>query len=193
LCLEEEQLHLQQEQQDLENKWLEAEKKKPKMNNFEETTMVGIYIAPRSLQYALRHLENFEYLELWYLTQEGCTNAAQHQHTQNEDTFGLTKVDDIVALKQVSALRASKNVIPDANLLFRQMFIAKTILILQMSKFQWPNKAVTAFAKFFTCLEVHPYCQQEFGEQAFLIYQAHVRQNWHDALTKLGIQHCFIQ
>jgi predicted ribosome quality control (RQC) complex YloA/Tae2 family protein len=44
--LEKEQSCLQQEQQDLENKRSEAEKKKPKMNNFEETTMVGNYIAP---------------------------------------------------------------------------------------------------------------------------------------------------
>jgi hypothetical protein len=69
----------------------------------------------------LRRLENFEYLELWYLTQDGCADATQQQHTQNDNTFGLTKVDDIVALRQVPALRASKNVIPDASLSFRQM------------------------------------------------------------------------
>jgi hypothetical protein len=71
LHLEEEQLCRQQEQQDLQNKWMEANKKKPKMNDFGENTMVGSYIAPHPSQYALRRLENFEYLELWYLTQEG--------------------------------------------------------------------------------------------------------------------------
>ena len=154
------------------------------MNDFEEAAMVSSYIAPRPSQYALRRLENFEYLELWYLTQEGCADAAQNQHTQSDDTFGLTKIDDVVALRQVSALRASKNVIPDANLSFRQMSIAKTALIQQMTKFQWPNKAITALAEFFTHLEVHPYRQREFGEQALLTYQARVRQNWHDALKQ---------
>jgi hypothetical protein len=96
LRFEEEQLFLQQEQQDLENKWAEAEKKKPKINDFEVNTMVGSYITPCPSQYALQRLKNFEYLELWYLTQEGCANAAQHQHTQNNDTSGLTKVDNIV-------------------------------------------------------------------------------------------------
>ena len=184
LLQEEEQLRLQQEQQNMENERLEAEKKRPKMNDFEEATMVSNYIAPRPSQYALRRLENFEYLEFWYLTQEGCADAAQNQHTQSDDTFGLTKIDDVVALRQVSALRASKNVIPDANLSFRQMSIAKTALIQQMSKFQWPNKAITALAEFFTHLEVHPYRQREFGEQALLTYQARVRQNWHDALKQ---------
>jgi len=181
---EEEQLRLQQEQQNLENERAEAEKKKPRMNDFEEGAMVSSYIAPRPSQYALRRLENFEYLELWYLTQEGCADAAQHQHTQNDDTFGLTKVDDVVALRQVSALRASKNVIPDSGLSFRQMSIAKTTLIQQMTKFQWPNKAITALAEFFTHIEVHPYRQREYGEQALLVYQARVRQNWHDALKQ---------
>ena len=111
-----------------------------------------------------------------------CADAAQQQHTQNDDTFGLTKVDDVVALIQVSALRALKNVIPDASLSFRQMSIAKTALIQQMSKFQWPNKAITALADFFTHLEVHPFRQREFGEQALLTYQARVRLNWHDAI-----------
>ena len=152
------------------------------MNDFEEAVMVGSYIAPRPSQYALRRLENFEYLELWYLTQEGCADAAQQQHTQNDDTFGLTKVDDIVALRQVSTLRASKNAIPDASLSFRQMSIAKTTLIQQMTKFQWPDKAITALAEFFTHLEVHPFRQREFGEQALLTYQARVRQSWHDAI-----------
>jgi hypothetical protein len=104
-------------------------KQKRRMNDFEETTMVGNYIVPHPSQYALHHLENFKYLELWYLTQEGCTDAAQHQHTQNNNTFGLTKVDDVVALRQVSMLRASKNIIPDTNLSFWQMSIAKTALI----------------------------------------------------------------
>jgi hypothetical protein len=89
LAQEEEQLCLQEEQQNLENEQLEAEKKKPKMNNFEEATMVSNYIAPHPSQYALHCLENFEYLKLWYLTQEGCVDAAQHQHIQNDDVTTL--------------------------------------------------------------------------------------------------------
>ena len=146
--------------------------------------MISSCVAPRPSQYALRRLESFEYLELWYLTQEGCVDAAQHQHTQNDDTFGLTKVDDVVALRQVSGLRASKNVVPDINLSFRQMSITKTILIQQMTRYQWPNEAVGALANFFTQIEAHSFRLREFGEQALLTYQARVRQNWHDSLKQ---------
>ena len=164
----------------------EAEKKKPKMRDFDDTTTVGNYIAPRPAQYALRRIEEFEYVELWYLTPEGCADATQRQLTQHDDTFGLTKVDDIVTLKSVSSLKASKNVIPDAELSFRQMSMAKNAFIPLMTKYQWSAKAITAFAQLFTQLELHPFRQREFGERALITYQARVRREWHDQL-KLGM------
>src|SRR5271156_245834 len=91
----------------------DAEKKKPKMKDFDDATTVGNYIAPRPAQYALRRIEDFEYVELWYLTTEGCSDASQH-----DDAFGLAKVDDMVTLKSFSSIRASKNVVPDAELSF---------------------------------------------------------------------------
>ncbi|KAF8812977.1 hypothetical protein BYT27DRAFT_7085493 [Phlegmacium glaucopus] len=163
----------------------ELEKRKPKMKDFDDTAAVGNYIAPRPAQYALRRIEDFEYVELWYLTPEGCTDATQHQLTQNDDTFGLTKVDDMVTLKSVSSLKASKNVIPDNKLSFRQMSMAKNTFIQLMTKYQWSKKAINAFAHLFTQLELHPYRQREFGERALIIYQARVRREWHDQL-KLG-------
>ncbi|KAF8805450.1 hypothetical protein BYT27DRAFT_7213323 [Phlegmacium glaucopus] len=163
----------------------EPEKKKLKMKDFDDSTTVGNYIAPRPAQYALKRIEDFEYVELWYLTPEGCADATQLQLTQNDDTFGLTKVDDMVTLKSVSSLKAAKNVIPDNELSFRQMSMAKNAFIPLMTKFQWSEKAINAFAQFFTQLELHPYRQREFGERALIIYQARVRREWHDQL-RLG-------
>ena len=94
--------------------------------------------------------------------------------TQNDDTFGLTKVEDVVTLKSVSSLKASNNVIPDAELSFHQMSMAKNAFILLMTKYQWSEKAINAFAQLLTKLELHPYRQREFGERAPITYQAHV-------------------
>ena len=69
----------QQQEQSLENECVEVEKKKPKMNDFEEAMMVSSYIAPCPSQYALHHLENFICFELWYLTQEGCADAVKQK------------------------------------------------------------------------------------------------------------------
>ena len=174
-----------QERQLQEAEKAEAEKKKPKMKDFDDTITVGNYIAPRPAQYALRRIEDFEYVELWYLTPEGCADATQRQLTQHDDTFGLTKVDDIVTLKSVSSLKASKNVIPDTELTFSQMSMAKNAFIPLMTKYQWSAKAINALAELFTQLELHHYRLREFGERALITYQARVRREWHDQL-KLG-------
>jgi hypothetical protein len=171
-----------QERLEQEAERAEAEKKKPRMKDFDDATTVGNYIAPRPAQYALRRIEEFEYVELWYLTPDGCADATQRQLTQPDDTFGLTKVDDFVTLKSVSSLRASRNVIPDAELSFRQMSMAKNTFIPLMTKYQWPPKAINAFAQLFTQLELHPFRQREFGERALITYQARVRREWHDQL-----------
>jgi len=91
----------------------------------------------------------------------------------------------MVTLKWVSSLKASKNVISDKDLTFRQMSMAKNALILLMTKHQWPEKAIRAFTQFFTQLELHPFHQHEFGEQALITYQARVRHEWHNQI-KLG-------
>lgn len=168
-----------------EGEGAEAEKRKPAMKDFDDAIIVGNYIAPRPSQYALRRIEDFEYVELWYLTPEGCSEASQHQLTQNEDTFGLSRVDSMVTLKSISSMKASKNVIPDAELTFRQMSMAKNTLIPLMTRHQWSEKAINAFAQFFTQLELHPYRQREFGERALIVYQARVRREWHNQM-KLG-------
>ena len=162
-----------------------GEKKKLKMKDFDDATTVGNYIAPRPAQYALRRIEEFKYVELWYFTPEGCADATQSQLTQYDDTFGLTKVDDMVTLKSISSLKASKNVVPDAELSFRQMSMAKNAFIPLMTRYQWTAKSINAFAQFFTQLELHPLRQREFGERALITYQARVRREWHDQL-KLG-------
>lgn len=159
-----------------------AEKKKAKMKDFDDNATVGNYIAPRPTQYALRRLEEFEYVELWYFTPEGCSDATQHQLTQCDDTFGLAKVDNMVALKSISSLKASKNVVPDAELSFRQMSMAKNAFIPLMTTYQWTAKAINAFAQLFTQLELHPLRQRDFGERALITYQARVRREWHDQL-----------
>ena len=104
---------------------------------------------------------------------------------QHNNTFGLTKVNKIVTLKSISSLKASKNIIPDAKLSFCKMSMVKNTFIPLMTKYQWSVKTINAFAQLFTQLELHPYCQREFGKQALITYQAQVRHEWHNQL-KLG-------
>jgi hypothetical protein len=157
------------------------------MNKIYEHLTVGSHISPRPSPYAISKLEQFEYVELWYFTQEGCADAYTSHTTQAEDTFGFTKVDNIMALRSVSSLRASKNAINDANLTFRQLSMSKVLFLDYAAKAGWPagpGEHLDKLSKFFLDIECHPDRAQPNGEHVLLTYQARVRRDWHDALKR---------
>ncbi|KAG1791072.1 uncharacterized protein HD556DRAFT_1486952 [Suillus plorans] len=86
---QEEEVRLQREAE-AEKEKIEAEKKKPKMNGFDEASSVGDSIAPRPSQYAIQKLNNFDYVELWYFSPEGCKEALRTARSVADD-FGLTR------------------------------------------------------------------------------------------------------
>ncbi|KAF8838958.1 hypothetical protein BDN67DRAFT_1012672 [Paxillus ammoniavirescens] len=81
-----------------ERERIELEKKKPKMNDFDDEVEVGNVIIPRPSQYTILKLKNFEFIELWYFSPEGCRDAAKSSSSTMEDTFGISKVDDILTM-----------------------------------------------------------------------------------------------
>ena len=74
--------------QEKERELAEAEKKRPQMKAFDSTTTISSYIASQPSQYALRCLEEFNFVELWYSTPKGCADASLHHNSQGKDTFG---------------------------------------------------------------------------------------------------------
>lgn len=112
---------LQQEEEDraaneqAELARVEAEKKKPKMNSFAPGSSVPDVLSLPPSQYALQKLSSFDYIELWYFSLGGRTDAARHHNkSQADDTFGLSKVDDHLTVRSI----ASRNAIPDHDLSF---------------------------------------------------------------------------
>jgi len=116
IAQEVEQQARQAEQEEQEAARREKEKKHPKINDFKTESAVGNFIIPRPLTYALNKLENFEYVELFYFTMEGCLDAQNNQRSEADDTFGLYKVGETISLRSISAVQASKNTIQDADL-----------------------------------------------------------------------------
>jgi len=144
--------------------------------------MIDDFLMPRPSSYALRKLKDFEYVELYYFTQEGCVDALENQHTMSEDTFGITKQDDMVQLRSISSIKASKNVVQDAELSWRQMSMGKTTLLANLPNANWPAKHVNALTEFFLQLEMHPVRNRPHGEKILILYQARARREWHDKL-----------
>ena len=127
--LEQEEELRQQREREEEAEKQEAKKKRSKISDFDKDAMIDDFLMPRPSSYALRKLEDFEYVELYYFTQEGCINALENQHTLSKDTFGMTRQDNLVQLQSISALKASKNVVQDSELSWHQMTMGKTTLL----------------------------------------------------------------
>ncbi|KAF8840256.1 hypothetical protein BDN67DRAFT_981227 [Paxillus ammoniavirescens] len=109
LAEEAEQVRLVQEREaqrlvddEAEREQAELEKKKPKMNNFNDGVEVGNVIIPRPSQYAILRLKNFEFVELWYFSPDGCRDAAKSSSSTMEDTFGISKNSFLVHIEHAS-------------------------------------------------------------------------------------------
>ena len=116
-------------QREVEEEAERHEKKKPKMNGFDVNITVDDFITPWPATYALNKLESFKYIELWYFTQEGCLDALENHCFQTEDTL---------ALKQLSAVKASRNAIKDADLTWQQMTMGRICFLQHASAANWP-------------------------------------------------------
>jgi len=95
---------------------LDAVNKKLKISDFDENKKVSNSLIPWPSTFALHKIDSGEYVELWYFTPEGCKDAANSLKSTADETFGLSKVDDVVTIRSVASSTASRNVIRDQDL-----------------------------------------------------------------------------
>ncbi|KIJ10177.1 hypothetical protein PAXINDRAFT_86438, partial [Paxillus involutus ATCC 200175] len=182
----EEMRRLREEEEELlvneeaERERREAEKKKPKMNTFiPGSSITDILIHPPS-QYALQKLSTFDYVEMWYFSPAGRLDASKfHDRSQAEDTLGISKIDDLLTIRPIASVKASRNVIPNHELTFPDFLSTKNCFLDHAKKANWPTTNLDALAKFFWFLETHPSVQLPLGERIILTYASRVCFNWH--------------
>ncbi|KAJ6460846.1 hypothetical protein C8R47DRAFT_118181, partial [Mycena vitilis] len=164
----------------------EADRKKPKVNDFDSNRGIADAVALRPSLFALRKLERYEFVEAWYFTREGCADAASAgaNRAVNDEAFTFTKLDDVVGLRPAAALAASKSVVKDADLSWDQMSFAKNNILHHAAQLGWPERHVASLADFYYNLEVHPTRSMAHGDRIVLSYQAKARLEWHDALKR---------
>ena len=176
---EEEQRRIKEAEIERERK--EAEKKKPKINDFNENRPPPGVIALQPSQYALQKLVTYDYVELWYFSPEGCTDASHNYKSHADDAFGITSSNDVLTLRPVASIKASHFARADHDLNFSELLQAKNTL-LQLMKPSWPSKHVNALAEFFWNLENHPIRHNENDDRIALLYASRIRRQWHDDL-----------
>ncbi|KAF8816899.1 hypothetical protein BYT27DRAFT_7062239, partial [Phlegmacium glaucopus] len=165
----------------------ELEKKKPKINDFDENQTGDEVIAPRPSPFAINELKNFDYVELSYFTPEGCAAAMEDKDMSKavaDEAFGIAEVNGIMALRPIASLKAAKNVIKDKDLTWRQMTMGKNAMLHHMNKLGWPEKHINALAHFYFKLKDHPMRLRPNRDEILIIFQAVVRREWHDALER---------
>ncbi|EDQ99582.1 uncharacterized protein LACBIDRAFT_316361 [Laccaria bicolor S238N-H82] len=178
----ERQLELEERRKEEETERKEKEKKKPKLKNVAPNKLVRNTVRLRPSRYAIHKLEEREYVELYYFTQEGCTEALTIDRTIAQDAFTFTKADETLLLKPMASHKPSNKAVPDENLTWRQVSLAKTTLLHHMSQAGWPEYLVIMLAEFYLNLEAHPTRHEVDGDTILLHYQAQVRREWHEAL-----------
>ncbi|KIN93705.1 hypothetical protein M404DRAFT_48533, partial [Pisolithus tinctorius Marx 270] len=132
-------------------------------------------------EYAIKKIEAFKFVHMWYFTREGLQEAA-HCHTPKEnDTLAITQAGEgNVMLHTVNSLTASRNARLDHNLTFAEYMYAKNHFLTCIDNAGWGNQLVDTFNWFFHRIDNH--CLQDHGEQgkhALLHYTSKVRQDWH--------------
>ena len=70
----------------------EQEKKKPKIGDFDKGWMVSDHVIPQPSQFAIGKLKSFNFVELWYFTDEGCHEAQDSSKAQSDDAYGLMRL-----------------------------------------------------------------------------------------------------
>jgi hypothetical protein len=150
----------------------EAEKKKPKINDFDTGSIVADIIIPRPSQYAIQKIKNMEYIELWYFSLDGCHEASitSRSTSDSDDAYGFTKVDSMVTLKTLASFKASHKALQDHDLSWHQFDLAKTSFLVHIEKNGWPEKHQQALALFFTLITNHEHRMCLWGEKTLLRY-----------------------
>ncbi|KIK81459.1 hypothetical protein PAXRUDRAFT_15231 [Paxillus rubicundulus Ve08.2h10] len=146
-------LHKEEEQllinEEAECEWKEAEKKKPRMNTFTPGSSVA--------------------------------DVLIHPPSQDvaDNTFGISKINDMLAVHPIASVKASHNVLPDHELTFPEFLSARNCFLDHAKKANWLMTNLDALAKFFWFLETYPSAQLPLGEKTILTYALCVRLDWH--------------
>jgi len=169
-------------EQEAEKEHRESKKKKPKINDFDESKHIPNVLLPRPSQYAIQKLKQFKYVELWYFSPDGYRDAARESRSTADDALGITKNDDVLTLKPTASVKASKNALLDHELPIAEFFQAKNTFLQQAKMANWPEKHINALSFFYWNLEVHPMRILPHGDKIILTYASRVRHQWHDDL-----------
>jgi hypothetical protein len=141
-----------------EEEKLEAEKKKPKLGDFDVNSAPPSFVESPISPFAQRKLERKEYCPLWPFTPSGLKEAADTRLSSNDDVSSLRLArDDENQLTVQSGPSSSthKNMTRDEHLTWCQFSLGSNHYIKEIICTRWPEGHVQALTQFFYALDQH--------------------------------------
>lgn len=136
----------------------------------------------RPTAYAIERFTKYEYVPLWYFTQQGC-QAADRDKASSEDLWDITKTsDNRLALRTAASNRPSTNALSDEQLSWEQFMDGNHLLCRWLIPAGWPESYAKVLSSFFWQIENHEDIGIPEGKETLLLYQARARKAWHDEL-----------
>ena len=156
-----------------------AQPKGQKSKAFPQGVTIPDAESPHPSEYARQKVAKLEYIELWYFSKEGLTEAAQPTTSTSNDTFGIITGDlGAVQLCPVAMIKASKNALYDEALSWDQVSFSSKVYVEALRKEKWPNQHIRALINFFSELDFQRTCLMSIPDKVFIEYQATVRHEW---------------
>ncbi|KAJ3839689.1 hypothetical protein F5878DRAFT_709282 [Lentinula raphanica] len=141
---------------------------------------VGIKSLPVPIHpYAKALMTARKYVPLWYFlpvaTAEGRTGSRDYS------------VDHGHCCRRSSAtliVRASLNEIPDSQLAWSQIRLAKAGFLEALKLGDYTSEYITMFTNFYTNMDIHPEMCRIHGERVMIHYHSEMRMAWYDAFER---------
>ncbi|KAJ7881258.1 hypothetical protein B0H14DRAFT_2565840 [Mycena olivaceomarginata] len=167
-----------------EEEKLEAEKKKPKLGDFDVNSAPPSFVESPISPFAQRKLERKEYCPLWPFTPSGLKEAAD---TAFPPTMMSRRLGSHAMMKISSPTH--KNMTCDEHLTWRQFSLGSNRYIKEIIRARWPEGHVQALTQFFYALDQHDlHSLEDDGENILKIYADRYRADW---FRTLGTEQSF--
>ncbi|KAF9012342.1 hypothetical protein BDQ17DRAFT_1321388 [Cyathus striatus] len=129
----------------------------------------------RPAQYAIDKLNTQIYVELDYFTLRGCTMAKNNSSSAGADTLGFVNIG--------ASMKATTDIRKDHKLTWGKVNQAQHTMIKYMTRAEgniWSKEIIKSLMSFYMQLDGHSIWQEEYGDEALVIYQAQARREWYD-------------
>ncbi|KAJ7257570.1 hypothetical protein B0H12DRAFT_984626, partial [Mycena haematopus] len=163
-----------------EEERLEAEKKKPKLGNFDANGNAPAFIEARISPFAQRKLEKMEYCLLWPFTP-----VISPALSSNDDisSVRLTQNDDNgLSVQAGPSSNTHKGMVRDDQLTWREFDLGKSQYLKEITRAGWPKTHVEALSQFFYLICNHSLREQPMGDATLKVYADRTRFEWHQTL-----------